>query len=49
MPVYSDLISAEVKSLLTEKHDQIKTHTTRFNQKIGFVVECTFTLVDETE
>ena len=49
MPVYSDLLSAEVKSLLSEKHEQIKTHTARFNQKVGFVIECTFTLVDASE
>ena len=49
MPVYSDLYSTEVKHLLNEKHEQIKTHSASFNQNVGYVVECTFTLVDLSE
>ena len=49
MPVYSNLYSSEVKRLLNEKYEQIKTHSTSFNQNVGYVVECTFTLVDESE
>ena len=49
MPVYSRLFSAEVKNLLTEKHNQIKTHISGFNQNGGLVTEYTFTLIDESE
>ena len=47
MPVYSPLLSTEVKNLLTEKYDKIKTQVTGFNQDGGLVKELTFTLVDE--
>ena len=49
MPVYSPLLSTEVKNLLTEKYDKIKTQVTGFNQDGGLVKELTFTLVDEAE
>ena len=49
MPVYSPLLSTEVKNLLTEKYDKIKTQTTGFNQDGGLCKELTFILVDESE
>ena len=49
MPVYSPLLSTEVKNLLTEKYDKIKTQVTGFNQDGGLVKEYTYTLVDEAQ
>ena len=49
MSVYSRLFSTEVKNLLTEKYDKIKTQVSSFNQDGGRVKEYTYTLVDEAE
>ena len=49
MPVFSPLLSTEVKNLLTAKYDKIKTQTRGFNLVGGLCKELTFTLVDESQ
>ena len=49
MPVYSHLLSTEIKNLLTEKYDKIKMQVTGFNQDGGMGKLLTFTLVDEVK
>ena len=48
MPVFSRLLSSEVKNLLTEKYLKIETQSTGFKHKGNLVKTHTFTLVDET-
>ena len=49
MPIFSPLLSTEVKNLLTTKYDKIKTQTRGFNVEGGLCKELTFTLVDERQ
>ena len=49
MPVFSRLLSPDVKNLLTEKYSKIETQSTGFKHKGDLVKTYTFTLVDESE
>ena len=49
MPVFSPLLSTEVKTLLTAEYHKIKTHTRGFNIEGVLCKELTFTLVDERQ
>ena len=49
MPVFSSLLSSEVKNLLIKEYHKIKTQTGGFNIDGGLCKTLTFTLVDEAQ